>query len=148
MQRARVKSIMQTHKNTALPSTNDAALESSSGSSLGLEAAVLAASWEDLDSKLDAGEQTCIFGGGSFAILLMAEQRSGIPNMTMQKMSVEFEGDISCMNSAAASHFFLLSKALPMLAFDAETALNSKSLHKLSYRLYVSDGVRVVSVGI
>jgi len=34
------------------------------------------------------------------------------------------------------------------VGIDAETALNSKSLHKLSYRLYVSDGVRVVSVGI
>jgi hypothetical protein len=110
-----MKSIMQMHENTALPSTNDAALESPSGSSLGVEAAMLAASWEDLDSKLDAGEQTCIFGGGSFAILPMTEQRSGIPNMTMQKMSVEFEGDISCMNSAAALHFFPLSKALLML---------------------------------
>lgn len=138
MQRARINSMVQIQMNTALPITKAPALDSCGSSSLRKDGDSLADILVDADKVSDACEMACFFGDSSLARPPMLKQRNGMLSIRVQKMSVEVAGDMSCMNSAAALQFRLLSKALSIIDLEAQAALCSSCI-VFQYGCYVGD---------
>lgn len=115
----RMKIIAQMQRKTALPCTKAAVLESSGSSFLDAMATLVSAVDGDVIST--RVELICFLSDGRpFAMSPMLKLSNGMPSITLQKISVEVAGDMSCMNSAASLHFRVLSIRFSIVEVDAK----------------------------